>query len=138
MVFAGVNYIAVTVAAFAAFGFGTVWYMSLSKPWLAAAGIDPAKMATRDGKQDRSPFIISFLRELFLAWVLAGLIGHMGAVTVSNALISAFTVWAGFMAVPMLINHRYQMLPLRLTLIDSGHWLGVVLIQGLIIGLFGV
>jgi hypothetical protein len=58
----------------------------------------------------------------------------MGAVTVSNALISAFTVWAGFMAVPMLINHRYQMLPLRLTLIDSGHWFGVVLIQGLIIG----
>ena len=42
------------------------------------------------------------------------------------------------MAVPILINHRYQMLPLRLTLIDSGHWLGVVLIQGLIIGLFGV
>ena len=89
MVFAGVNYIAIIVAAFAAFGFGAVWYMSLSKPWLAAAGIDPAKMATREGKPDRSPFIISFLGELFLAWVLAGLIGHMGAVTVSNALISA-------------------------------------------------
>ena len=138
MTFAGVNYIAIAIAAFAAFGFGAVWYMVFSKPWLAATGIDPEKVRPADGKMDRSPFIISFLGELFLAWVLAGLIGHMGAVTVSNALISAFTVWAGFMLVPMLVNHRYQMLPLRLTMIDSGHWLGVVLIQALIIGLFGV
>ena len=138
MTFVGVNYIAILVAAFAAFGFGAVWYMALSKPWMAATGVDPEKVRPAGGQTDRSPFIISFLGELFLAWVLAGLIGHMGAVNVSNALISAFTVWAGFMLVPMLVNHRFQMLPLRLTLIDGGHWLGVVLIQGLIIGLFGV
>ena len=50
MDFAGINYLAVVVAAVAAFVFGAVYYGSLGKPWMKAARIDPgeAKMS-RDG-----------------------------------------------------------------------------------------
>ena len=36
------------------------------------------------------------------------------------------------------VNHSFQMRLGTLTLIDGGHWLGVLLIQGALIGLVGV
>ena len=38
----------------------------------------------------------------------------------------------------MVVNHGFQGAKASLTLIDSGHWLGVLLVQGLVIELFGV
>jgi hypothetical protein len=38
MTFAGVNYLAILIATVAGFAFGAAYYMSLSKPWLAAIG----------------------------------------------------------------------------------------------------
>jgi hypothetical protein len=46
-----------------------------------------------------------------MAWMLAGMVGHLGAVTVSNAVVSAFFVWLGFSMTTILVNHRFQMLP---------------------------
>ena len=39
MTFAGINYLAVVVAAIASFGFSGLYYMSLAKPWTAALGL---------------------------------------------------------------------------------------------------
>ena len=33
-----------------------------------------------------------------------------------------------------IVNHRFQGLSWNLTLIDGGHWLGVLLVQGIVIG----
>jgi hypothetical protein len=41
MNFAGMNYLAIVVAAVAAFAFGAAWYSALSKPWIRATRIDP-------------------------------------------------------------------------------------------------
>jgi hypothetical protein len=38
----------------------------------------------------------------------------------------------------LVVNHAFQGVRRTLTLIDGGHWLGVLLIQGAIIGWFGV
>ena len=40
MTFAGINYLAVVIAALAGFGFGAVYYMSLASPWMDAIGKD--------------------------------------------------------------------------------------------------
>jgi hypothetical protein len=37
----------------------------------------------------------------------------------------------------MIINHRYQGQKWSLTIIDGGYLLGVLLLQGVVIGLFG-
>jgi hypothetical protein len=42
------------------------------------------------------------------------------------------------MATTMAVNHRYQAYGWDLTLIDGGHWLGVALIMGAVIGWWGV
>lgn len=139
MDFGGINYLAVFVATIASFAFGAVWYMTNAKPWMKAAALSESDIKGPDGKQDPTPFIFSFLCELVMAFMLAGIIGHLDApVNVKYALISALFVWVGFVATTQIVNHRYQMKPWSLTIIDAGHWLGVLLIQGLVIGLFGV
>ena len=138
MGFSGMSYLAVLVAAVAAWMFGAVWYMALSKPWMAANGwASRAEMLGPSGKASPIPFVISFVAELVIAYFLAGLIAHLGEVTVWRALVSAFFVWLGFMLTVMVVNHRFGRATWMLTAIDGGHWLGVVLVMGLVIGLFG-
>lgn len=135
MIFAGINGLAVIVAAIAAFAFGAAFYGALSKPWMKAARIDPSKGGPM------APLLVnSFVCELVMAFVLAGLIGHLGdgQVTIRNGLVSGAFVWVGFMATTMSVNHRYEGYGWDLTLIDGAHWLGVALIMGAVIGAFGV
>lgn len=135
MQFAGTNYTAVLLAALAAWLFGSLWYGVLAKPWLKAARLDVAAM-----KRGVTPFIVSFIAELVMATVLAGAIGHLGPgqVTLTNGIVSGAILWAGFIATTFAVNHRFQGFGWDLTLIDAGHWLGVVLIMGAVIGWMGV
>jgi len=72
--------------------------------------------------------------------VLAGLLGHLGAgqVTLTNGVVSALFVWLGFVATVIAVNERYQGFGWDLTLINAGHWLGVAIIMGAVIGWWGV
>ena len=141
MDFAGLNYLAILVAAAVSFMFGGIWYGALAKPWMAAAGIDDEMMkASKEGGKTTQLMISAFVASLVMAWVLAGLIGHLGSgqVTIYNGIVSGAFVWLGFVATTLVTNHGFQMKLGRLTLIDGGHWLGVLLIQGAVIGAFGV
>lgn len=135
MEFGGISYLAVLIAAIVAFVFGAVYYGALGKPWMKAARIDPSEA-------NMSPvlFITSFVAELVMAWVLAGVIGHLGTgeVTLWNGVVSGLFVWLGFMATTVAVNQRYQGFGWDLTLIDAGHWLGVAVIMGAVIGWWGV
>lgn len=94
-------------------------------------------LSAAGGKVSPLPFIVSFVAELVMAYFLAGLIAHLGEVSVERALVAAFFIWLAFVATTISVNHRYMMKPWSLTLIDAGHWLGVLLVMGLVIGLFG-
>jgi hypothetical protein len=133
MAFAGMNYLAILIAAVAGFAWGAAYYLTLSKQWLAAVGkAEPNRSA--------APFIISFVALIVMAFVLAGSIGHLGPgnVTVSNGIISGLILWAGFIATTVFVNNAYPGRKYMLSVIDSIHWLGVVVIQGAIIGAMGV
>jgi hypothetical protein len=137
MAFAGISYWAILAAAVAGFLFGGVWYGVLSNQWLAAIG------KTKDEIQKTGmavPMTISAIALLVMAWVLAGIIGHLGPgqVTIRNGIISGAFCWLGFVATTLATNHGYQGAKRSLTLIDAGHWLGVMLIQGSVIGAMGV
>lgn len=139
MDFAGVSYLAVLVAAIASFVFGGIWYGVFSQPWMAAVGKTEEELKN-SGQSMPVLLGMTFVGLLLMAWVLAGLIGHLGSgqVTVWNGLLSGAFVWLGFVATTLFINHSYQGAERALTLIDGAHWLGVLMIQGTIIGLFGV
>lgn len=142
MTFAGVNYIAVLVAAVVAWLAGAAWYMTLGTAWMNAHGWSAEKIAERKtkGMQDKSPFIISFIAELVMAWVLAGLLAHLGpgTVTIWNGIVSAAFIWLGFVATTMVVNNAYGGAKHMLTVIDSGHWLLVLVVMGAVIGAFGI
>ncbi|MCB1522314.1 MAG: DUF1761 domain-containing protein [Hyphomicrobiaceae bacterium] len=139
MDFAGFNTIAILLAAAASFMFGGVWYGAFSSQWMAAAGVDFDELRTRGGPVFM-PYAVAFLAQLVMAFVLAGTIGHLGLgqVTLKNGIIAGAMVWAGFVMTSLIVNHAFQGAPRTLTLIDGGHWLGVLVIQGAIIGWMGV
>ena len=138
MTFTGVNYIAVIIAALAGFGLGSVWYMVLSKPWLHAIGKTEAECKQQKGPAKALPFVIAILALLVMAWMLAGIMGHLGDITIRGGVISGFFVWLGFVITSMGVNHAFAGAKPMLTLIDGGYWLAVLLIQGAVIGAFGV
>jgi len=141
MTFAGVNYLAIVIAAVVAWLAGAVWYMTLSKFWLAALGMTPEKVqAARNRPGAHLPFIYAFVAELVMAWVLAGVLGHLGAgqVTLRNGIISGAFCWLGFVITTIVVNNSFAMRDWRLLGIDGGHWLVVLVLMGAIIGAMGV
>ena len=137
MQFGGVSYVAILVAAIVGFVFGAAYYGVLSKPWMKAARIAPK--GGGPAMPGAGLLITSFVCELVMAWTLAGIVGHLGAgqVTLWNGVVTGFLVWLGFMATTLAVNQRYEGFGWDLTLIDAGHWLGVALLMGAIVGWWG-
>jgi hypothetical protein len=139
--FSGLNLWAVLLAAAASFIFGGVWYGLLSKQWMAAANISEERIKG-DGGPSPWPFVITLIAQIVMSWMLAGVLLHLYKAglpaNLRNGLTSAFFLWLGFVATTLVVNHQFQMQKLTLTLIDGGHWLGVMLIQGAILGLYAI
>jgi Protein of unknown function (DUF1761) len=139
--FAGLNVWMLPLAAVLSFAFGGIWYGLLSKPWMAALGRSEDDIKAGGGPSP-VPFIITFIAQLVMAWVLAGLILHMTRAgipaTLRSGMITAALVWLGFVLAPLVVNHQFQMQKPVLTVIDGVHWLGVLLIQGAVLGLWGL
>ena len=137
MAFAGINPLAVLIAAVAGFAFGAAYYVGLSKQWLAAIGMTKEAVTAR---RSPAPFIVSIVALLIMAWVLASGIGHLGPgqVTLKNGIISALFMWLGFVITTLAVNYSFGQRKASLTVIDGIHWLGVLVIQGAIIGAMGV
>jgi len=129
-----VNWIGIVVAGVASFVFGAAYYMGLSKPWMAAVGKTEAEI-----KANNNPmvFIVAIVAQLVMAYTMARVMGWQGAVTVGAGITIAITLWVGLIVAAMAVNHGFQGTRRSLTIIDSGHWLGVLVIQGIVLGLFG-
>ncbi len=136
MQFAGMNHIAIVTAAVAGYVFSALYYTLLSKPLLKAVELK------RGGEKRAAwiPFVIAAAADLVMAWLLAGFVGHLGAgqVTLKNAVISGAFIWFGFVLTVVAVNYAFAGRKPLLTVIDAGHWLGVLLVMGAVIGLFGV
>jgi hypothetical protein len=141
MTFAGINYLAILIAAVAAWLAGAVWYMALGKAWVAALGTTPEKMQDMRAQPGAfRPFVYAFIAELVMAWMLAGLIGHLGLnqLTPASGAFSGAACWLGFVLTTMVVNNGFAHRDWRLLWIDGGHWLLVLLLMGAIIGVMGV
>ena len=128
------NYLAILVAAAASWIAGFAWYGALGKHWMAALGWTEAD---RPKSPPVGPLATAFIAELVMAGLLAGLIGHFGQAGVRIGVITGALCWLGFVAPTIAVNNAFQKRPVKLTVIDSGHWLVVLLVQGIVLGLFG-
>jgi len=97
--FAGINYLAIMVAAVLAWLASAVWYMSLGKHYAAALGKTPERVFAL--------YLYAFIADIIIiAWMLAGLLGHLGAgqVTFRNGVISGAFLWFGFVLTTMTVR----------------------------------
>ena len=134
-----INFVAVLAAAVAGWLVGAVWYGVLGKQWMAALGWTEADCTGPDGKRHMpaGPMVLAFVAQLIIALMLAGLMGHMGSANPQTGIVSGILVWLGFVVTTNAVGNAFQKRKIMLTVIDSGHWLVVLIVVGAVIGLFG-
>jgi|SRR6202163_2163553 uncharacterized protein DUF1761 len=141
MSFANVNYLSILMAAVAAWIFGGIYYTSLSKQWLAAQGKTleqcKAEQAGKSGAAKTAPFILVFVGELVMAFVLYGIMVHLGTFTMRAGIISGAFCWFGFILPTVTANNAFCGRKPMLTIIDGAAWLGALVIIGAILGWMG-
>ncbi len=128
----------VLAAAVASYAFGSVWYMVLAKPWMAAADIAESDIKDEHGKMvgGPAPFIIAFL----CAIVIAGMMRHIfilaGISDVGKGMMSGFGLGLFIVTPWIATNYAFSMRPRTLTLIDGGYATIGCTIMGLVLTLF--
>ena len=130
-----INWVGVAVAWIVAWLVQGIWYMVLGGVWTKALGWETPPAGSR--RMPAGPMITSLVAELLMALMLAGIIGHMGGPTVMIGIVSGALIWLGFVVTTIAVNNAFQRRSLTLTVIDSGSWLAVLLVQGALLGLFG-
>jgi hypothetical protein len=141
MTFAGINVLAVLAAAVAAWLASAVWYMSLGQIYQSALGKTPEQCKEEMKKPGAFlPFLYALIGNLVIAWMLAGVLGHLGPgqVTPWNGVITGAFLWFGFILTTMVVNFCFSGRSWRLLLIDLGNWLIVMVLTGAVIGWLGV
>jgi len=132
MDFAGMNYVAVPVAALASFVFGSSWYAVLGSAWATAVERSKAELGSA-----KLAMLITAICLVIMAfvpdWPSGNRPGHLGERDHFGSL-GLDRVHRHHACFKSCLSRH----PRALTLIDGGHWLGVLLIQGAIIGWFGV
>ena len=133
-----VNWLSIVLATIASMALGVIWYMSLGKQWIAATGKKEDELMGSGGRIP-SPFIFATIAQFIMAYFIAILTPRLmgGVVDATNAATVGAYMWLAFIITSMTLNHRYQNMSWKLTLIDGGYLLGVVIVQGIVIGLFG-
>ena len=72
-----------------------------------------------------------------MASALSGIMFHVNIYSIGAGLFSGFMCWLGFVLTTVAVNNAYTFRRIILTAIDTGHWLGVLLIMGAILGWWG-
>jgi hypothetical protein len=132
MSFAGINYLAVIIAAIAGFAIGAVWYTLLfQKQWLEAVGIPKDRPSQG---MSPVPFVVSGIAYILIAIFITAA-AHPA--TVIGGAVAGALLWLGFVVTTTATNYVYPGRKPALTVIDSGHWLAAMIVMGGILGAFG-
>ncbi|MBX3048453.1 MAG: DUF1761 domain-containing protein [Anaerolineales bacterium] len=131
-----VNYLAVGLAALAAFFVGFLWYTVIfAKPWQELIGMGSkgsGKASTSETPNLGRLLAGSLLLEIIMAFVLASYIGT-GADAMTG-LSYGLTVGLGWVALAFGVNYMFEGKPFKLWLINAGYNTVVFAVMGLIIG----
>jgi hypothetical protein len=127
----GINYVAVVVAAVAAFVAASVWYIVF--------GRQRAELSSAAASETRPPawkMLVELARTLVLAAVLAGFAAQIGIADWAGAVRLAFALWIGFPVILLSGSVMYENVPWKLAAIHAGDWLVKLLIITVILGVW--
>jgi hypothetical protein len=116
-----INWLGVGLGAVAFFAVGAIWYTVLfGRPWQAAVGLSDEQLKT--GANMPLIFGTCFLLELLVSLT----VGHLYAMTAPSdraKLMISVGLAVGVMAPAIGICYLYMRKPLKLFLIDAGHFI---------------
>jgi len=130
------GYLIVVLAALAAFAFGAAYYMVLSKPWMAAAGVPVNDKGQPANGGSPLPYAVSFICILLVAGMMRHMMRLSGLETVGQGLMAGLGIGLFIISPWITLNNLYSMRPFRLSLIDGGYATIGCGIIGLVLTLF--
>jgi hypothetical protein len=136
------EFLNVIAAALAAFAFGAVWYISMSKAWIAAAEVkvDAQGRPTRgDGHGSGSspmPFVVGLLAMVLVAGMMRHLLGTSGVATIGGGAIAGLGIGAFLITPWVAMNYAFAMRKPALTLIDGVNSVVGCTIMGAVLNAF--
>lgn len=128
--------LSVIVAALAGFGVGALWYMSLSKPWMEAAGLPRGADGRPANGASPLPFVIALLAMLLVASMMRHVFAMSGIEGLGKSFLSGLGVGAFFVAPWIAMDYAYSMRDRRLTWIDGGYAILGCGVIGAVLGMF--
>ena len=126
------NYPAVAVAAIAYWVLGALWYALLfSKPWMALEHMTEEQARTMNPVL---PYVITFLLNLLIAFVLAQLCLWRNATTAARGAALGILLWVGFVGPITYTTYMYELRPWQLFAINQFYPLVGLCLMGAILG----
>jgi hypothetical protein len=126
------NYWAVVVCAVVYWLLGAVWYAVLfSKPWMALEGTPAAQSANMN---PILPYIITFVLNLLIAFVLAQICAWRNANTAARGAAIGILLWIGIVGPITFTTNMYEMRPMALFAINNFYPLVGLCLMGAILG----
>ncbi|MEW6194184.1 MAG: DUF1761 domain-containing protein [Bacteroidota bacterium] len=134
--FQPINYWAILVCGLISLGIGALWYspMLLGKVW-----VDSLDKSEEELKRDFKPikvYSISFVAQVTMAYILARILSYINATTPEEGIRIAFMIWLGFTATTMTVNMLFEGKKFKHFLVDSGYNFIVIILYGMILGIW--
>jgi hypothetical protein len=126
----------VIAAAVGAFAFSAVWYIVMSKPWIAASGIAVDASGRPMGNGSPMPFVVGIVAMILVAGMMRHVFQMGGIDTLSEGIVSGLGVGAFFITPWVAMNYAFGMRKPALTVIDSINAIVGCAIMGAILVLF--
>src|SRR5580704_17358458 len=126
------NYAAVVVSALAYWILGALWYgLLFTKPWMALEQMTVERMKSLNPVM---PYVITFVLDLLIAFVLAQLCTWRNANTAARGAALGILLWIGLVGPVAYTNYMFEMRPMQLFAINEFYSLAGLFLMGLILG----
>lgn len=129
----GINFLAVVVAAVAAFIISSVWYIMFGKE---LAKVSAAFAEALQKPPQAWKMLVVIAQSLVLALVLAYFIGLIGNVGWLGAVRVGVLLWIGLSAMQWVGSILWEKVPLKMAAIHAGDWLIKLVLIAVIVGVW--
>ena len=130
------EFLNVIVAALAAFAFGAVWYMSMSKVWIAAAEIPVDANGRPQGNGSPVPFVVGLIAMVIVAGMMRHVFVMSGLTSIGEGVMGGAGIGAFLITPWVAMNYAFGMRKPMLTLIDGVNSVVGCTIMGMVLNLF--
>jgi hypothetical protein len=142
MSLSAIDFWAVFAAAVAAWLAGTGYYTVMAEPWAKALGTNTDHLRRERAAKAGTPaawlpFLLAFVAELVMAFVLAVLMREMDVIGPRGGVLTGALAWLGLVATTTAVTNMFGDRRIMLTVIDTGHWLLALVVMGAVLGWFG-